>query len=146
MEIHSTRFGTLTIDPEDLLRFPAGLLGLEQCREWVLLDDGQQDAVAWLQSVQRPEVAVAVVSPRRFVPDYHIRVARPEVEPLEFDDVHSVEVLVIVGRTDRAVTLNLKAPLLVNLARRLGRQVITNGDLPIRYELNNAQLALKKSA
>lgn len=146
MEIQSTRFGRLEIDPQDLLRFPAGLLGLEHCRDWVLLDDGQSDAVAWLQSVERPEVAVAVVSPRRFLPDYRIRVARPEIEPLGLDDPRRAEVLVIVGRTDRAVTLNLKAPLLVNLARRLGRQVITNGDLPIRHELNHGQLALKKIA
>jgi flagellar assembly factor FliW len=146
MEIHSSRFGTLHLDSDDVLRFPAGLLGLEHCREWVLLDDGQNDAVAWLQSVECPEVALAVVSPRRFVPDYRIRVARPEIEPLDFDDVRSAEVLVIVGRTDRAVTLNLKAPLLVNPARRLGRQVITNGNLPIRHELNNGQLALKRSA
>jgi flagellar assembly factor FliW len=111
-----------------------------------LLDDGQSDALAWLQSVQRGEVAVAVVSPRRFVPDYRIRVARPEIEPLGLVDPRHAEVLVVVGRTDRAVTLNLKAPLLVNPARRLGRQVITNGDLPIRYELNHGQLAWKKTA
>jgi len=146
MEIRSTRFGQFEIESDDLLRFPAGLLGLEDCREWILLDDGQNDAVAWLQSVQRPEVAVAVVSPRRFVPDYRIRVARPEIEPLELQDVRMAEVLVIVGRTDRAVTLNLKAPLLLNPARRLGRQVVTNGNLPIRHELNREQLALKKSA
>ncbi len=146
MEIHSSRFGTLHIDPDDVLCFPAGLLGLEHCREWVLLDEDQNDAVAWLQSVECPEVALAVVSPRRFVPDYRIRVARPEIAPLGFDDVHSAEVLVIVGRTDRTITLNLKAPLLVNPARRLGRQVITNGNLPIRHELNNGQLALKRSA
>jgi flagellar assembly factor FliW len=53
---------------------------------------------------------------------------------------------VIVGRTDRSVTLNLRAPLLVNVARRLGRQVITNGDLPIRHELMPGQAAWKKSA
>lgn len=146
MEIHSTRFGPLEIDPQDLLRFPAGLMGLEECRDWLLLDDAQNDAVAWLQSAQRPEVAVAVVSPRRFVPDYRIRVARPEIEPLGLDDVRVAEVLVVVGRTDRAVTLNLKAPLLVNLARRVGRQVVTNGNLPVRHELSRGQLALKKSA
>jgi flagellar assembly factor FliW len=146
MEIHSSRFGSLHIDSGDVLHFPAGLLGLEQCRDWVLLDDAQNDAVAWLQSVERPEVALAVVSPRRFVPNYRIRVARPEIAPLSLDDVRSAEVLVIVGRTDRTVTLNLKAPLLVNPARRLGRQVITNGNLPIRHELNPGQLALKRSA
>ena len=146
MEIQTTRFGPLTIESEDLLYFPAGLMGMEECRRWVLLQDVHSDAMAWLQSAERAEIAVAVVSPRRFVPDYRIRVARPEIEPLELGDVRWAEVLVIVGRTDRSITLNLRAPLLVNLARRLGRQVITNGDLPIRYELAHGLVGLKKSA
>lgn len=146
MEIQTTRFGALAMESEDLLRFPSGLMGMEECRHWVLLQDAENDAVAWLQSAERPEIAVAVVSPRRFVPDYRIRVARMEIEPLELVEMRLAEVLVIVGRTDRSITLNLRAPLLVNLARRLGRQVITNGDLPIRYELGGGQVALKKSA
>lgn len=146
MDIQSTRFGSLSVDAEDLLEFPAGLFGLEECRQWVLLQDGQNDALAWLQSSQRPEIALAVVSPRRFVRDYQIRVARPEIEPLGLSDASMAEVLVVVGRTDRSITLNLKAPLLLNPARRVGRQVVTNGNQPIRYELTAHATCLKKSA
>ena len=41
----------------------------------------------------------------------------------------------VVGRSDGLITLDLKAPLLINVARRLGRQVIAKGDQPVRYEL-----------
>jgi flagellar assembly factor FliW len=73
-------------------------------------------------------------------------VARAEIEPLELGSIGLAEVLVIVGRTDRSITLNLKAPLLVNLSKRIGRQVLTNGDLPIRYELGGGQVTWKKIA
>lgn len=145
-EINTSRFGPVRIERDDIIHFPAGVLGLEECRDWVLLGDGQNDAVAWLQSVDKPRVALAVVSPRRFVSDYRIRVARAELESLEFADVREAEVLVILGRADGAVTLNLKAPLVVNLRLRRGRQVVTNGDLPVRYEISGGQLAWKKSA
>jgi len=65
---------------------------------------------------------------------------------LDLEDVRTAQVVVIAGRTDRTITLNLKAPLVINMARRLGRQVVTNGDLPVRYELAGSPLAWKKSA
>lgn len=146
MNTNTTRFGQIEFDTEDVIQFPEGLLGLEGCRQWVLLADAENDALAWMQSVDCPEVALAVVSPRRFVPGYRMRVARRELEPLQFQSLESAEVLIVVGKSDRAVTLNLKAPLVINLERRLGRQVITNGEMPIQYELASGTPALKKSA
>ncbi len=146
MLIKTTRFGSLEVEPEDLITFPAGLLGLEDCREWVLLADAQNNSLGWLQSVLKPEIALAVVSPRRFVPQYQMRVARAELAPLELPEVKEAQVVVIVGKNDRTITLNLKAPLVINADRRLGRQVIVNGDQPVQYELPDAQVPLKKSA
>lgn len=146
MNTNTTRFGQIDFEQEDVIHFPEGLLGLEGCREWVLLADAENDALAWMQCIDCPEVALAVVSPRRFVPGYRMRVARRELEPLQFQSLESAEVLIVVGKTEHAVTLNLKAPLVINLERRLGRQVITNGEMPIQYELASGTPALKKSA
>jgi flagellar assembly factor FliW len=146
MQIATSRFGTMEIEAEDVIHFPAGLMGLEECRQWVLLADSQNDAVAWLQSVERAEVALPVVSPRRFVPGYQMRVARRELVALELDDVKAAKVLTIVGKTDRTITLNLKAPLVINLQRCLGRQVVTNGDLPVQFDLGGAHPAFRRSA
>ncbi|MBX7167081.1 MAG: flagellar assembly protein FliW [Pirellulales bacterium] len=146
MEIATTRFGSIPIEVEDILTFPAGLVGLEECRHWVLLADAQNDVLGWLQSTQRPEVALAVVSPRRFVPHYQLRVMRSELSGLELLDVQSAQVLVIVGKNERAITLNLRAPLVINLSRRLGRQVITSTEEPLQHELQQLPTTWKKSA
>jgi flagellar assembly factor FliW len=136
MKINS-RFGPMDVDPEDILHFPCGLWGLEACRQWVLLADEQSEAMAWLQSVERPEISLPVTSPRRFVSGYQMRVARREIAPLALEYLSAAKVLVIVGRTARGLSLNLKAPVVINPERRLGRQVITNGELPIHYELGS---------
>lgn len=146
MQINTSRFGPVVVYEEDVLLFPSGLLGLEDCRHWLLLGDGRSDTVAWLQSIEKPQIAMAVVAPRRFVPDFRMRVARAELEPLHLADTSVAEVLVIVGRTDRSITLNLKAPLVINPANGVGRQVITNGDLPIAYELRSGPTALRRIA
>ena len=41
MKIDTTRFGYVEIEADDLLQFPAGLFGLEDCRHWVLLADAE---------------------------------------------------------------------------------------------------------
>jgi len=146
MEITTNRFGKLDIAQDAVIRFPKGLFGWEDCREWILLADEQNEALAWLQSLDRSEVALAVVSPRRFVPGFQMRVARRELSPLKLNDVSEAEVLVIVGKRDQGITLNLKAPVVINLEERLGRQIITNGDLPIQYPLGEQRPAMRRSA
>jgi flagellar assembly factor FliW len=141
MQVATTRFGLLEIDDEDAIAFPTGPLGLEDCRQWVLLADSDNGELGWLQSTTRPEVALAVVSPRRFAPDYQFRVFRRELAPLELERADLAQVLAIVSKNERGITLNLKAPIVINLPRRLGRQVIANGDQPLQYELTPLPLA-----
>ena len=119
---------------------------MEHARHWVLLADAENEALGWLQSTSRPDVAFAVVSPRRFVPEYQMRVSKGELAPLDLEDVRTAQVLSIVGKNEAGVTLNLKAPLVINLERRLGRQVITNGDQPLQYPLSRAAAPLRKTA
>ena len=135
MNVETTRFGRLQIEPEDVITISAGLFGLEACQHWVLLADAQNDALGWLQCTTRPEVAVAVVSPRRFVPNYQVRVSRSELQPLALNEVRDAKVLVIVGKNNRSITLNLKAPLVFNLKQRVGRQVVVNNEMAIQHEL-----------
>jgi len=80
MHIPTSRFGTVTYRHDDVLTFPHGLIGMESCQQWVLLADSENDALGWLQSAERPELALAVVSPRRFIPGYQVRVSAREVE------------------------------------------------------------------
>ena len=146
MQVITTRFGRIEVAAGDVIRFPSGLPGLEDCREWALLADAANDAVGWLQSTTRGEVALAVVSPRRFVPDYRVRIPRSELQPLDLADVRDAQVVVVVGMTDTTLTLNLKAPIVINLEARTGRQVVASGELPLQYELPGTTPGMKKSA
>jgi flagellar assembly factor FliW len=146
MRITTSRFGRIDVDADDILRFPSGLQGLEDCREWALLADASNDALGWLQSTNRGDVALAVVSPRRFVPDYQVRIPRSELSPLAISDMRQAQVVVVVGTNGKSLTLNLKAPIVINLETRTGRQVVASGELPLQYELTSERPPLKKSA
>jgi flagellar assembly factor FliW len=146
MKIHTTRFGSIEIEPDDILFFRNGLLGFEDCRHWVLLADANNAAVAWLQSMQHADVAMPVVSPRRFVADYQVRLEPNDVDVLQLNSVEQAYVLGVVSRDEDVLTLNLRAPLVINLDRRIGCQVVTVDQQPLQYELATLPTALRRSA
>ncbi len=146
MQVNSSRFGVLAIAAEDVLYFPSGIPGLEDCRSWVLLADARNDALAWLQSVSQPNVCLAVVNPSRFVPEYRLRVSRMELAPLGLESPSEGEVLAIVSSHCGQLTANLKAPLVIHPEKRLGRQVIANDEQPLRFPLPHQERQLRRSA
>ena len=146
MKIHTTRFGAIDIEPDDILFFRNGLLGFEDCRHWVLLADSDNTAVAWLQSMQHSDIAMPVVSPRRFVEEYQVRLEPSDVELLQLTAVEQAFVLGIVSRNDDTLTVNLRAPLVINLDRRIGSQVVTVDNQPMQYDLATLPTSLRRTA
>lgn len=146
MLLRTTRFGTLSVNSDDVIATPVGFPGLEDCRQWVLLADAANDALGWLQSVSRPETALPVVSPRRFVPDYRFRAYRSELAPLELANLEEAHVLAVVAEHEGRLTLNLKAPIVVNIRTRAARQIVVNDDHPLQFVLPATSSRLKKIA
>ena len=83
MEVTTSRFGTLQAPPSDILLFEQGLIGLRTLPS--LGRAGRRaESRAGLAAVPRRSRRRrwASSSPRRFVPDYQLRVARQELAPL----------------------------------------------------------------
>ncbi|MBX3416597.1 MAG: flagellar assembly protein FliW [Pirellulaceae bacterium] len=146
MKIQTTRFDEIEIEPDDILFFRQGVFGFEQCRHWVLLADADNPAVAWLQSIQKPETALPVVSPRKFVKDYRVRMDQTDIDALMLDGTEHAYVLAVVGRESESLTLNLRAPIIVNLDRRLGAQVVTTDNQPLQFSLSKTAVRQRRSA
>jgi flagellar assembly factor FliW len=146
MQIETSRFGPVEIQPEDILLFSRGVFAFEKHHHWVLLADGYNEFVAWLQSLRDPAVALPLVSPRRFVPGYRVAIARGQLTPLELAALDQAFVLNVLNRTGGELTINLKAPLIINLDRRIGRQVVTSDEQPLQFALPTTAVRLRKSA
>jgi flagellar assembly factor FliW len=146
MQFSTSRFGAVDIRPEDILLFSRGVIGFEDHRHWVLLADGSNDAVAWLQSLSDEAVALPLVSPRRFVPGYRVQITRNQLTPLELAVLDHAFVLVVLSYHQGTPTINLRAPVVVNLDRRIGRQLLTNTEEPIQQAICEEPMVLRKSA
>ena len=131
MELHTTRFGTITIDEEDIVTFPDGLVGLSHLKRFVLIRHGDDSPFRWLQSVDEPGFAMLMIDPWFFRPDYEVVLSDLDVERLQLsgEAIRWVYVTVsIPPGKPHAMTANLMAPIVINGNARCGRQVILDDE------------------
>ena len=146
MKYETRKFGTLELDPDAILVFPDGLIGFEDQQHWVLLSESNSDTVGWLQSLDDPGLAFCVVTPGAFVADYILKVHRRELDALPWAREDRSLVLGLVSHHGSYLTMNLRAPLLINLDRYVGRQVICSDDRSLRHPLPVQSIPLRKIA
>ena len=89
----------MDINHSDMLLMPHGLIGFETCRHWVLLSSQENEEVAWLQSVALANVALPVVSPRRFAPNYRVQANKRDLALLHLHTEDQLYVLSIVSKS-----------------------------------------------
>lgn len=135
MRIETERFGCLEADDRQLFLFPQGLIGLETLRQWLLIPDFENPLVAWLQSASRGDRALALISPRLFVPGYRVHIPRQGLDAIQLRGEDRVYVLTTLSGKPDQVTTNLRAPVIINLDKRLGCQVVTGDDQPVQFVL-----------
>jgi flagellar assembly factor FliW len=127
-----TRFGEVEYDPENLLRFPEGLIGFEDLRDFIVMPNEKEGPLFWIQSVEEPGLVFILTDPTNFFPDYGVAPDRGERQRLGLRDNEDCFVLVVVTvPPDRRITLNLAAPILFAPASNRALQVILEGS---RYQ------------
>lgn len=122
----TTRFGDLVIDQEKIITFIDGLYGLEQHCHYLLTNvPDWPEVFKLLQAVDDPKLSL-IVLPLEGVggPIDREDFARA-CQMLGFDEEATTVLGIVTMRANsdgQAFTVNLKAPLLIDTSRRLGRQ------------------------
>lgn len=123
--VQSTRFGSFDVPDEAVIEFPSGLIGVGGHR-FALLTREEGTAFKWLQETERADLALPVVDPFPFFPDYEVQISDAEAARIGIEDPAEAEVLVIVRAAEELedFTVNLLAPILVS--RGVAHQVIND--------------------
>ena len=113
MEKIITRFGEVEYDPENLLHFPEGMIGLPQLKKFIVMPNKKKGPLFWIQSVDDPDFAFVLTDPTNFFLDYQIVFEDTEKKTLQMKKDEQGFVLVVVTvPPDQKITLNLSAPIL----------------------------------
>ncbi len=129
--VHSPVLGRVGVDPGRVVHFLEPLAGFPTCRRYALLPytqaSGREDpALRWLQAMEPPFHTFVVADPWSVVPDYEPEIADADarqLDTLSFSDAVLYGIMTVSPRRGE-LTINLRAPLVVNAQLRLGKQVV----------------------
>lgn len=136
MLVQTTRFGQIKSSQEEVIIFPQGLIGFESTRHWLIIPDPENSDVAWLQSLSQPQVALPMISPRKYAPGYKVNIPNRQLSPLHLRASDRVYVMSVVSKSGKTLTVNLRSPIVINLTKRLACQVITSDELPLALPIS----------
>lgn len=129
-------FTETTID----LRFPCGLLGFEQVKEFKLHAYSDLQPFLWLEAINGNGLCFLVVPPSFVVSAYQIELTDDDVAFLGLDDPDDAVVLNIATfHSDASITVNLKGPIIYNKFTHVARQIVPKNAsvLSIKHPLGN---------
>ena len=148
MNVKTRHFGDVEIDDSKVITMDNGLFGFENYKKYVLLYDSSSDEIPniqWLQSLDEELLALPVMIPTTVVPDYNPVVEDETLASLgewKEEDV-SMLVTVTVPEDIKKMSINLKAPIVINTTTMKGCQVVAENP---EYEVKHMIYELLEAA
>ncbi len=138
MVLQTGRFGQIEISTDEIISIPSGILGFPEDQEFCLVDAGDDTLILWLQSLSNPHLAFPLLEPRIFKQDYVVRLSAAELRELRLGSIKDAAVFTIltIPSTLPDMTANLKAPVVINVREKVGKQVVLQeNDQPIKHPM-----------
>ena len=114
------------------VQFPHGLGGFESVKDFVLVAKDHEAPLFWLESKEHDDLAFILLDPFLVNPNYEPEFDSEDLDEIGSEDGEDLIVLCIAHIKNKVVknlTLNLAAPLVINLRTGMGKQVfIKNND------------------
>lgn len=152
MQVDTTRFGQIEVPDDEVVLFDDGLPGFRGRRRMVVIGAGDligaqggegHHSLFWLQDVDDPDLAFLTTVPWSAYPDYDIEIDPGDVGGADPDDLCILVIVTVRREDERAIlTSNLLAPVVIDVRRRVGQQLILqDADWPLRAPLAESQPA-----
>jgi flagellar assembly factor FliW len=145
ISVPSQALGAIEVRPESVIAMVEPLAGFPDTTQYALIEHTRQGgsaagSVFWLQAVERPFHAFVVTDPWGVHPEYAPEISDADAQQLgltSFEDARVFGILT-VPRNPSEITINLRAPVVVNVAQRLAKQVVVlNDQYSTRHPMNS---------
>lgn len=137
--IRTKFFGEVDYSPDAVFKFPQGMPGFETENAFLFLNQPGTYPLMFMQSISRPDLCFILLPVLAADPHYKLRVSEEDLEALGLTagrqprigkDILCAAMVCAGGSARPEPTVNLLAPILVNLKRQIGIQAIQT---PSRY-------------
>jgi len=137
MNIETKYFGSMLVDENKVIHFVKGLPGFQDEKKFVLIDFPDNPLFQILQSTVTAYVAFVVASPYHFREEYTFDLGEQTKEELTIKTADHVKVLSILTlrKPFEKSTINLQAPIIINVDALKAQQIILTDDFSARTPL-----------
>lgn len=128
MKIGSKFFGEIEVDEVEFINFNHGIPGFENTRRYIILKQSADSPFFIMQSTENPQLAFILLELERVAPGYAIDLSDDIVNELKLaqpQDAVAYAVVVLPEELSQA-TVNLAAPIIINVKEKQGKQIILN--------------------
>lgn len=119
--IFTAQFGEIQVADSNIIIFPKGVLGFQELREFVIISDEETAPFNWLLSLEQPTIGFPLLSPWMIDMEYDLR---SNFNP----EYNAAFVIITIRAANRGMTANMKAPLIIDVVKQLGEQIILSSD------------------
>jgi flagellar assembly factor FliW len=137
MNLNTKNFGEIEIDESKVIYFELGLPGFENYKKFILINEQsnqneqeKQLSFWWLQSIDDSNISFAVIDAFLIFPDYNPLINIDLIQDLgEYtqEDLLTYNIVVIPEDIEK-ISVNLKAPIVINRVTKKAKQVIVNNE------------------
>ncbi|SDB23329.1 flagellar assembly protein FliW [Eubacterium oxidoreducens] len=138
MKAKTRLFGEIDIEDSKILKFTNGIIGFPDLKNFTLIYDADEQeghAISWLQSMDEPEFAMPVLDPLVVKQDYNPMFSEESLAAL--GDIGSENGLLLVTVTVPAeiekMSVNLRAPFVINTETCKAAQIIVEDQYPVKF-------------
>ncbi len=126
MLLKTRLFGEVKVKDEEVIHFTKPILGFDDCRQYLLMENESIFPTFWLQSVNNPNLAFPVVSPFSVDDNYSINLQNLDLDDINLKSLDEALVLtlMVVPETLSSIRTNLRAPIIYNPQKRIAKQLI----------------------
>jgi len=138
VNIATTRFGEIDVDETKIIEMRGGIIGFEHLKKYILHIKDEKNPFWWFQSLDDGAIAFVVINPFTVKTDYEPVIDDNDTKLLEIENAEDVVLLTIVTirQTPFSVSVNLRAPIVVNAKKKIAKQVVLEDPAyPVRYYL-----------
>lgn len=138
MKLNTKYHGVKEYEEKDILSFRKGLPGFEGLKNFIIFPVEENEVFSILHSLEDDSVGLVVISPFYVMKDYEFKLDDEKISELKIESHEDVLVLntVTLNLAVEKMTVNLKAPIIININSKLGEQIILdNPNYSIRHSL-----------
>jgi flagellar assembly factor FliW len=129
------------ITVSETVTFPNGIPGFESCHRWVVLAAESHTPLRRLHAVDGAEASFLALDPRQVLDGYRCELSDSDRARIGADSKTPLLWLALVNvESTGAVSVNLRAPIVINPRTMMGQQVLPHDCLyPLRHVIVEAE-------